>query len=274
MGVRFPLGAQMHHNMSNNIKNKHSKIVITDFDGTLSEKLVNGQKVPGLISVLMSEPGIDKNCLVEYEELFNKYHPYEQDINLTLDQKQGFMLKWWVEVYSVLKKYKVTEKMIMASCDSPLVQLRSGVKQFFDYCNNLCIPIIIFSANGIGYNTIEYILKKNDISLTNVRICANILHFDANGQYASTKLPIIHSANKIGETLIKNDFVAPDQDQTDCVLIGDNIDDLKMSEGINFNNVIRVGFGDHASVEFTQNFDYVLPIDAGFEEITGKLNSQ
>ncbi len=246
----------------------YKHLVITDFDGTLTEKVVNGQKVPGLMSVLMSEPGIDKNCLVEYEELFNKYHPYEQSTNLTLVQKQGFMLKWWLEVYSVLKKYKVTETMIMKSCDSPLLQLRSGVKEFFDQCKNSDISVIIFSANGIGYNTIEYILKKNDISLTNVRICANTLYFEANGQYASTKQPIIHSANKIGETLIKNDFIAPDQDDTECILIGDNIDDLKMSEGINFKSVTNVGFGDTLSSDFTEMFDLVLPIEAGFEKIS------
>ncbi len=259
--------------MSNNNNSIQKRLVITDFDGTITKKMVNGQKVPGLISVLMTQPGIDKNCLYEYQELFNKYHPYEQDLNLGNDTKNDLMLKWWVEVYEVLKKYKITEKMIMDSCDSPLVQLRSGVKEFFDYCNISDMPIIIFSANGIGYNTIEYILKKHNISGTNVRICANTLNFDANGLYISTNQPIIHSANKSGETLVNNNFLTKDQDQVECILIGDNVDDLKMSEGINFNHVIKIGFGDTTSEEFSKNFDYVLSIDAGFEEIAGNLSN-
>ncbi|MFH0750010.1 MAG: hypothetical protein V1917_03825 [Candidatus Gottesmanbacteria bacterium] len=243
-------------------------LVIADFDGTLIQKIVFGKYIPSLASLLQHDAKyLGEEGVKETKRLVEHYYPIELDPTLPIDKKTILMQEWWEKCYEILRKYHVTSDMITEVCSSPFVQLRIGLVDFLGFLEQNTIPLLIYSASGIGYDSIEYLLRKNNLLTPNIKVCSNDLLFDEDGYFTHVKPPIIHSANKTGHTLIKNNFLLETPPQRQCLLIGDSIDDVRMVEGINFESVYKVAFGDVDAIEFKKRFDLVLPIDAGYQPI-------
>jgi hypothetical protein len=107
--------------------------VIADFDGTLIKKVVDGKKVPSLISLLVDEKYLGVAGTAQTKELVAKYMPLEHDPSLAPEEKAQCMQEWWEASYRIMKEQKVSEAMIQEICNSRFVQLRDGVPEFFDF---------------------------------------------------------------------------------------------------------------------------------------------
>uniref|UniRef100_M1B3W1 5'-nucleotidase n=1 Tax=Solanum tuberosum TaxID=4113 RepID=M1B3W1_SOLTU len=117
------------------------------------------------------------------------------------------------------------------------------------------VPVLIFSA-GLA-DIIEEVLKqKVHRSFKNVRVVSNRMVFDENGHLQSFKGKTIHVLNKNEHAL---DMAAPLHDhcddvkglgdekyalkkRTNVLLLGDHIGDLGMSNGLDYETRISVGF--------------------------------
>jgi hypothetical protein len=51
------------------------------------------------------------------------------------------------------------------------------------------------------------------------------------------------------------------------LLIGDSLDDSKMSIGIDFDSTYKVAFSSSNQEHFAEKFDLVLPVEGSFEQI-------
>jgi len=127
--------------------------------------------------------------------------------------------------------------------------------------------LIIFSASGFGNLVIKYLLEKEDLFTSNVKIFSNEVVFDEKNFLLEMVQPIIHTSNKTGALLIKDNLLDASPERRHCLLIGDGLDDVKMAKGIDFDFTYKVAFGSNNLEHFKKVFDLVLPIDGSYKEI-------
>lgn len=246
--------------------NPSQTLVITDFDGTLIKKEVDGKKVPSLISLLIDEKYLGKAGVQQAHDLFQHYLPIELDPSIDPIKKQQLMQEWWEKSYVVMIKAGVTKQMIKEICSSKYVQLRDGVREFLSLMAKSGIKVIIFSSSSAGGYSIKYLLQLHQFLTDNVSIVSNQLEFNQQGLMTGYKKPIIHISNKTAHTLYQNQVLDQNKLYKQCLLIGDSPDDALMANGLNCQEVFKVVFADDCE-HYQQLFDHVLPVEGGFGEI-------
>ncbi|GJV48956.1 7-methylguanosine phosphate-specific 5'-nucleotidase A isoform X1 [Tanacetum coccineum] len=120
------------------------------------------------------------------------------------------------------------------------------------------IPVLIFLA-GLADIIEEVLHQKLHRTFKNVKIVSNGMKFDQNCNLLSFTGKLIHSLNKnehaLGMAVSLHDHLGEVDDQmidsasvkmrTNVLLLGDHIGDLRMSDGLNYETRIYVGFLNH-----------------------------
>ncbi|KAF7112579.1 hypothetical protein RHSIM_RhsimUnG0215000 [Rhododendron simsii] len=141
------------------------------------------------------------------------------------------------------------------------------------------VPVLIFSA-GLADIIEEVLRQKLHRSFKNVKIVSNRMVFNLSGQLVSFKGKTIHVLNKnehaldmaapvhdhLGDTNGPVDDNASVKKRTSVLLLGDHIGDLRMSDGLNYETRISVGFLNHNVADslesYRKAFDVVYLNDA------------
>ncbi|MDD3774290.1 MAG: hypothetical protein PHW50_03370 [Patescibacteria group bacterium] len=253
-------------------KNLH---ILTDFDRTLTCG-------SAMTSLLGNGKNSDHNPLSydytkEADKLYHQYRPIEVDQNLSLEEKKKAMHEWWRKHFALLIDAGLTKKHIEAIINSKKIKLRDGVNKFFTILKNHNVPIVIMSASGLGKELIKKCLDKNEINNGNVFIVSNLFVWDQFGKAIGVREPIIHAMNK-DETLLQDlPFYYKIRDRENVILLGDNIEDNAMANGIAHENILKIGFLNKNVVEnlekYKQHFD-VLIINDGSMNFVNQLLSE
>ncbi len=246
--------------------------VVADFDKTLTKAFVNGEKVASVISLLRKQAGeyLTSDYAEKAQALFNKYHPIEENHDLSLEERKKAMEKWWREHFDLLIRCGLNKGDLERLVSSSGIELRKGVKEFVEFLKENNIPLIIFSASGIG-DSIQMIMKKERIDYDNVYYLTNCFEFDSEGKVIEMKEPVIHSLNK-DETSINNHPVYNVvKNRKNVILLGDSLDDLAMVSGFDYDNLVSFGFynpGEKATIDdYEDKFDIVILDDGSFESV-------
>jgi cytosolic 5'-nucleotidase 3 len=249
-----------------------SKIhVVSDFDRTLTKAFVDGEKVSSVISILRDEGYLTNDYSSKAKALFEKYHVIEIDPDFPLDEKKKLMKKWWVDHFELLIKSKLNKSDVANVVQSEKLVFREGVREFLLFLNEKDIPFLIFSANGLGGDSIEMLLEKKNMFYEDIEIVSNKFNWDKKGFAVSYKEPIIHVFNK-GETAIQ-DFPIFDKvrGKSNVILIGDSLGDVKMAEGFDYEEIIKIGFLnsdiDNALDDYEKVYDVMILNDGNFNFI-------
>ncbi|KAE8666333.1 5'-nucleotidase / magnesium ion binding protein isoform 2 [Hibiscus syriacus] len=226
--------------------------VIADFDATLTRYWINGHRG-------QSSHGLLKQGNPEYDAkrqaLFEYYHPLEFSPTIPLEEKTKLMEEWWGKTHGLLIEGGLTYDAIKNSVGSSNIAFRDGVVELFEFLEERDVPVLIFSA-GLADIIEEVLRQKVHRSFKNIKIVSNQMLFDNSGHLVSFKGKLIHSLNKNEHAL---DMAAPLHDQmggidgpaednasvkqrTNVLLLGDHVGDLGMSDGLNYENRISVGF--------------------------------
>ncbi|XVF00055.1 hypothetical protein REPUB_Repub03eG0253300 [Reevesia pubescens] len=193
--------------------------VIADFDATLTRYWINGQR--GQSS-----------------------HGLLQQGNLEWGKTHGLLIEGGL-TYDAIKKFVANAN----------IAFRDGVVELFEFLEERDVPVLIFSA-GLADIIEEVLRQKVHRSCNNIKIVSNQMVFDDCGHLVSFKGKLIHSLNKNEHAL---DMAAPLHDElgdvnvpvtdnasvkqrTNVLLLGDHIGDLGMSDGLNYENRISLGF--------------------------------
>jgi 5'-nucleotidase len=250
--------------------------VLADFDRTLTQAFVNGEKISSIIAILRKDNILNEVYAQKTEELFDRFHPIEIDPKIPLAEKKKHMANWWDLHNRELLRHGLTKKHLDLIADSPKIKLRPGLIEFLTLLNDKNIPIVIISASGLGEYVIIKLLQKAKIHFPNITIISNSPVFDDQGYLTGFNEPIIHVLNK-DETLLK-DFPVYDQvkNKKNVILLGDNIEDIGMIEGFDYDNLIKIGFLNDRVEEnletYQQNFDVVLTNDTDLAYPNNLLN--
>lgn len=250
--------------------------VIADFDGTLTKYWIDGRcghSSHGLLQ--LGNPEYD----AKREDLYNYYHPLEYSFMIPIDEKIKLMEEWWEKSHGLLIEGGLTLDAIRGSVSCSAIAFRDGVVELFEYLEEKSVPVLIFSA-GLADVIEEVFRQKLQRSFKNIKIVSNRMVFDDNGHLVSFRGKTIHVLNKNEHSL---DMSAPVHNQlgdmnglnneshsvkkrTNVLLLGDHIGDLGMSDGLNYENRIAVGFLndniDDSIESYSEAFDIVYLNDA------------
>lgn len=246
--------------------------VLADFDRTLTKPFVNGKKTPSVISVLRDGNYISKEYAKKAHELFNKYHPIENDQTIPKEERKKAMYSWWSEHFELLIKSGLKKTHIKEIVKQDKIEFREGAFEFFDYLNEKQIPLVILSSAGLGKESISLMLEKYNKNYKNIHIISNEYIWDEKGNAIEIKKPIIHILNK-DETILKKipKVYEEIKNRKNVLLLGDSDGDLEMIAGFNYNNLLKVGFLNEKVKEnlnkYKKDFDVVIANDSNMNYV-------
>ncbi len=242
--------------------------ILSDFDRTLTYGNINGIKTPSIISLLRDGNHLTKDYADKANALFEKYHQIEIDPKISLIKKKEKMQEWWQKHNKLLIDSGLEKKDLQDIVEKNYFKFRKGVLDFLDFLYKNNIPLIIISASGCG-EVIKLFFQKNNRDYSNIFYITNHFYWDKNGKAVSVKDPIIHSMNK-DETILEKIPKVYNiiKNRKNVILLGDNIEDIEMITGFNYEKLLKIGFlnfdCNKTKEKYKKNFDVVLSGDKDF----------
>jgi len=248
--------------------------IVSDFDRTLSKAFVNGKKVRAIITQLYEGNSLTSDYREKAQKLHNKYYPIEVNPDIPIEKKRKAMEEWWRKHKKLLIESGLNMKDIQKIVDNGYLKFREGVPEFLDLIHQNNIPLIIFSASGIGESIPLYFKKINRL-YDNIHIISNSMEYDKNGNAIGIREPIIHVFNK-GEIALRGlPIMKKLEDRVNIILLGDSIGDLQMTEGFDYKNIIRIGFLNYEDEEkledYKREYDAVILKDGSMDFVNSLL---
>ncbi len=265
---------------------KKSVHFLVDFDKTLTKAFIKGKEFPSLISILRNDENIlGKEYAKKAHELYDFYHKIEVNPNINKKEKVKKMSEWWRKHQELLVKSWLTKKHIQQAIDSGYLEFRDWIKTFIKNLEKKHIPLVIISANGIGWDSIKMFFEKFNLMSENIYIISNVLQFDKMGVTCWFKNKVIHSFNK-SEAVIK-DFPKIYQkikNRKNVILMGDSLGDPYMIDGFEYKNLLKIGFLNNRSDisledepelfnSFKENYDIILSWDSNLQFVNNILDT-
>ncbi|MBW2992324.1 HAD-IE family hydrolase [Candidatus Woesearchaeota archaeon] len=243
--------------------------VVADFDKTLTKAFIKGKKVFSSYSILREDKYLTSEYPSNAYALFNKYHPFEIDPNIPFEEKYSKMNEWWTLHWKLMVDSGMSKDVIKDIINKKKLEFRPGAAEFLDFLSKNNIPVLIFSS-GLG-NLIKEFLKSNNKLTDNVHVVSNFFVFDKNGKATGYKTPLIHVFNKNEFDIKDSPYYNQIKHRKNVLLLGDQLGDLRMSEGLEHNCIIKIGFLneniEENFKEFTKSFDVVMINDSPMDEI-------
>ena len=231
--------------------------VISDFDRTLTKAFVDAEPTPSIISILRSEDMLGMDYTQKAYALAEKYRPIEDDPKVSINEKKKKMNEWWQKHFDLLVKSNLNKSNLVQIAESGKIQFRAYADVVLAMLAERKIPLLIFSASGLGTESINELLLVNNIAYENIFTVSNSFTWDEQGFVKGVNKPIIHSYNK-DEGILKKFPEVDDmiEDRKNIILLGDSLGDAGMAEGFDFENLIKIGFLNESDSE---KFEELLP---------------
>lgn len=251
--------------------------VLADFDRTLTTNFIKGRKAPSLIAALRDSHYLSSDYAAKAQSLYDYYQPFENDPSLSLESKSGLMLEWWRRHFDLLIASGLRQEDIASSIDHKLANLRPGVSEFLSLLAEHNIPLIIFSASGLGRSGLKYFFTRRGLWTDNISLIANDFIWGDKGKAIGVCEPIIHSFNKNQGVLSKMSVDEVNQQRENILLLGDSLGDAGMAEGLAAAAVLKIGFLNDKISEslpaYRELYDALILNDGDFSLPLEILNS-
>lgn len=214
--------------------------VISDFDMTLTSAFVNGKKTEIGFGQIRAGGYLSPEYVKESYALHDKYYPFEIDGSIPIEEKKQKMLEWWQKHLEIMVKYGLNRGVIEDITRDRRVIPREESLEFYEILHKHSIPLLIFSA-GSG-DLIEGFLNREEKLYSNTQIIANFYDYDEKGFVKGYKSEITHSFNKNGSQVKKIPYYEQVKGRRNVMLLGDSIGDLGMTEGLEYDTILRIDF--------------------------------
>ena len=249
--------------------------VLSDFDRTLTRAFADGKSVPSLISILREENYLTPDYPQKAKELYAKYHPIEINPNISLEEKKKAMREWWTAHFDLLIKSGLNKRDLRKVVESERIKLREGCREFLDFLQKHNIPLVIMSSSGLGKEAIAMYLEKKRRLYKNIYIISNSYEWDGAGNAIAVKQPIIHGMNK-DMTIIRSFPVFEIiKERKNVLLMGDNLADVEIVKGFNYDNLLKIGFLNEKVKEnleqYENKYDFLILNDSSMKPINNLL---
>uniref|UniRef100_A0A2A4JCN7 5'-nucleotidase n=1 Tax=Heliothis virescens TaxID=7102 RepID=A0A2A4JCN7_HELVI len=268
--------AELLQKINKMIKDGPSKLqIVTDFDYTLTRHTMdNGTSVLTSFGMFRECPSIPQHYKDEDNRLSGIYKPIECDPVMSVEEKTKHMIDWYVAAHALLKGVKFPRNELMDSANKMVQCFRKGVSDMIAWSKAQQVPVLVFSA-GLG-EAVLAAMKAANFLLPHVKVVSNFLAMDENDYIVGIKGEVIHTYNK-NETAIKHtEYYDMVRMRSNVILMGDNIGDAGMAEGMEHCDVVvKVGFLGHNAEGNLQNylnkFDIVLVNESTMDVVNAIL---
>jgi cytosolic 5'-nucleotidase 3 len=140
-----------------------------------------------------------------------------------------------------------------------------------DFLHEHAIPLVILSAAGLGFETIQMYLGNHNALYENIHIVSNVLEWDASGKAIGVREPIIHTFNKNYSAVKNLDFFGAVRERKNVILLGDGEGDAEMVQGFDYDNIIKIGFlNEGVAVDlkkFKNSYDVLVLNDGSMDYV-------
>ncbi|KAJ2959428.1 hypothetical protein NQZ79_g5059 [Umbelopsis isabellina] len=234
--------------------------LVSDFDMTLSRHWVkdeNGKPVRNhsTHAVLGKYKRLSPEVITHFflfhfhaetQRLYNHYYPIEIDQSLTFEQKVPEMISWWKQAHNAIIGQGITKEAavdISLMVQQSYIEMRPDVDQFLKLCSDETIPLLVFSA-GVS-DIIHEVLKSHGMLFDNMHIVSNQMGWNENSVCDHFVDPLIHVFNKSEFSLENTAYYDTIKDRTNVILVGDSVGDVLMSQGVQHDTCLNIGFLNH-----------------------------
>ncbi|XP_032512247.1 7-methylguanosine phosphate-specific 5'-nucleotidase isoform X2 [Danaus plexippus] len=241
-------------NINKIIAEGHKKLqILTDFDHTLTRHDVDGVPVLTSFGMFKECPSVPQKYKDDETMLANKYKPIEVDANMSIEDKVKHMKDWYMASHNLMKGLKFPRNELMDIGHKMVGCFRKGVNDLISWSECHQVPVLVFSA-GLG-ECVVAALQAAKFLLPNVKVISNFLAMDENDNIVGIQGEIIHTYNK-NETAIKHtEYYGMVKERNNVLLMGDNIGDAGMAEGMEHCDVvIKIGFLGRNTEANLQNY--------------------
>lgn len=236
--------------------------IVLDFDRTITAHRESGKQATSLVHFLRNSDVLGEIYANKANANFNKYFPFENDHTMDGDEQKRMMEKWWHEHLQMVVDHGLTLSHVRQIAENSDLLIREGLQDFFNFANENNIPVIIFSANVLGKESIEFFLKRFGLDTTNVQILTNELDFDENGISRGYNKRVVHSKNK------NEELIAENLKRKNTILAGDGLGDADMVRDEEGRTVYRLAVLDEILENklpiYKKLFDEILTVDSTF----------
>lgn len=249
--------------------------VVADFDRTISRFMYNGKINATCHNAIDESPRLPDEFRQQLEVLRNKYYTIEIDPKRSKEEKYPYMIEWWTKAHELMLQCNLTREDIKTISREAHIMLRDGCDWMFQQLDQHNIPILIFSA-GLG-DVIEETVTHQSCFYDNMKIVSNYMDFNDQGTLVGFKGDLIHIYNKNENAIHKSDYFQKIADRHNVILLGDSLGDLRMADGAENGNILKIGFlndkVDALLPDYMEGYDIVLVKDETFDVPNGILKN-
>ncbi|KAM3586078.1 hypothetical protein VKS41_002608 [Umbelopsis sp. WA50703] len=211
----------------------------------------------------------------ETQRLYNRYYPIEIDQKLTFEQKVPEMISWWQQAHNAIIGQRITKEDISVMVQQSYIEMRPDVDQFLKLCSAETIPLLVFSA-GVS-DVIHEVLKSHGMFFDNMHIVSNQMGWNENNVCDHFVDPLIHVFNKSEFSLENTAYYDTIKDRTNVILVGDSVGDVLMSQGVQHDTCLNIGFLNHdiddLYEKYSMLYDIVIIGDSSIKPVMRILES-
>lgn len=254
--------------------------IVADFDGTLTQYFdEQGNSRPSIISLLRDEWVLDEDYSIQAKAMYSKYSTIEHNSDLSMEVRHNAMNERWTTHKELLMTKWLTKQHIDHIISLDKMVMRSWTDTLLQRAHDNNIPVIIFSASGIGVNMIQLLLERWWLMSDNIQIVSNELYRDDTGRMIWYSTPVIHSLNKRESVLREPQYAHIHhilEDRANFVVIGDGLGDADMIDSHNDRSILKVGLCndkiEDRLVNYQSVFDVIITHDDGFGDLIDMLS--
>ncbi|XP_045763540.1 7-methylguanosine phosphate-specific 5'-nucleotidase [Maniola jurtina] len=236
--------------------------IVTDFDHTLTRhNMDNGKIVLTSFGMFRECPSVPQQYKDEELRLAEKYKPIEVDPVMSVEEKTKHMVAWYLAAHKLLKGVKFPRNELIEVGQKMVECFRTGVSELIAWSSRQAVPVLVFSA-GLG-DSVVAALSAASFLRPHVKVISNFLALDENDSVIGIAGDVIHTYNKNEAAIKGTEYYEMVKTRNNVLLLGDNIGDAGMAEGMEHCDVIvKIGFlgrNTEANLQnYTNKFDIVL----------------
>jgi putative aminopeptidase FrvX len=106
----------------------------------------------------------------------------EHDTTHSMEERMATCVTWWTRHKELLIEKKLTKNDLLRAMQMGKIVERKGAHTLIDRAEIHNIPFIIFSASGIGVDSIQMLMEFRGRSTKNISLVSNTLYRDDAGQ--------------------------------------------------------------------------------------------
>eukprot|EP00744_Colponema_vietnamica_P004197 GILI01006304.1.p1 GENE.GILI01006304.1~~GILI01006304.1.p1 ORF type:complete len:310 (-),score=90.19 GILI01006304.1:98-1027(-) len=257
--------------------------MVSDFDMTLTKFMVNGKRGQSCHGMVENGSTMSREFFEKTSNLKVHYHALEMDPNIPYSEKFGLMVEWWNKAHELMIAENVRQEYISDMVRHANAELREGTVGMFKELSAHNVPVFILSA-GLQ-DILEEFLKQRDSLLSNMQVLSNKMKFNEEGVLVGFEHDIIHSLNKAlyaaraccscspAPSPVHHNPETLTPVRPNIILMGDILEDLQMAAGVQYTDLLSIGFlNDPAKVPqlleaYASHFDVVVTNDGGMEAV-------